>query len=130
MEEFSNGSHLGFIRAPQSTYVPKLAEMMKGSNCNWLGNIKNTWCCDAVLNWTKLLPQCHGNRWELNCVKIAVGDRFRFKINMEKKTCEVFHNGKNLGVIFKDLPTEISPAISSTAFAHKGEIRFVDGRRV
>ncbi len=119
MEEYSNGSHLGFIRAPQSTYVPNLATM-KGKNCKWLGIYsENTWCCDAIVNWNVLLPRWNGRRIEdLKCVKIAVGDRFGFKINTEKKTCEVFHNGKSLGVVFKDLPTEISPAISSTSKSH------------
>ncbi len=127
MEEYANGSHIGFIRAPQSTYVPDLGSM---TGKKWMGNYgENVWCCDTNLNHTKLYLYSQGKRdTSLNCTKIVVGDRFGVKLNMKEKTCEVLHNGKNLGVVFRDLPSEVSPAVSS-GYNQKGKIRFVKGRR-
>ncbi len=129
MEEYSNCSHIGFIRAPQSTYVPDLGSL----NEKWMGNYgENAWCCTkAGLGSTSWSGYSQGfSSRTLKCQKIVVGDRFGVKLNMKEKTCEVLHNGKNLGVVFRDLPSEISPAVSSASANHKGRIRFVKGRRV
>ncbi len=123
---------MGFIRAPQSTYVPDLASLQRGQ---WLGIYgENAWCCYAYLNGTSLSPHSNDKAFTtLNCAKMVPGDRFGFKFNLKEKTCEILHNGKNFGVVFRDLPSEISPAISAagdTSRAHKGKIRFVGGKHV
>ncbi len=87
--------------------------------------------CYTSLNRTSLTPQSNNKGCtKLNCTKVVPGDRFGFKFNFKEKTCEILHNGKNFGVVFKDLPSEISPAVSSASKPHKGKIRFVSGRRV
>ncbi len=58
-----------------------------------------------------------------------VGDIFRFKIDFDKRTCEIFQNGVSCGgAIFKDIPDEIIPVVSKTFGGQIGEIRFVEGR--
>ncbi len=129
MEEYSNATHMGFIRAPQSTYVPDLASLQGGKCLYNYG--ANAWCCDTYLNATALYHYSNNKAFTtLNSTKVVPGDRFGFKFNFKDKTCEILHNGKNFGVVFKDLPSEISPAVSSCNSPHKGKIRFVSGRRV
>ncbi len=100
---------MGFIKAPQSTYVPDLAKI----DDKWMGKYsKDVWCCDAHRNHpSALYPYTNGKRFADLKGAIAPGDSFTFCLNMKDNTCEVSHNGKSLGVIFRDLPSEISPAV-------------------
>ena len=47
--------------------------------------------------------------------KVRVGDRFKFKANMKNKTVTVYHNGKNLGALFQNIPNCIVPAASNSS---------------
>ncbi len=58
------------------------------------------------------------------------GDRFGFRHNLKDGTCEILWNNLNLGIIFKNLPNEIIPAMSNGRDGPcKAKIRFVEGIR-
>ncbi len=131
VDEYGCNSHTGFVRAPYTTYVPDLATTTK-----WLGGYgPNAWCIVLVNNWDSMhiyhnSSALHNHLKLPEGKKSKAGDRFGFELNLKNKTWEVFHNGVNMGVVLKDLPSEISPAMSNgTSKAAKGSIRFVSGKR-
>ena len=46
---------------------------------------------------------------------IRNGDKFKFKANMKNKTVTVYHNGRNIGILFQNIPNCIVPAASNAS---------------
>ncbi len=64
-----------------------------------------------------------------NLSKPKEGDRYGFQLDMNNHTCELLYNGISLGVYCKDLPDEITPAMSNDRRDGTSSIRFVRGER-
>ncbi len=64
---------------------------------------------------------------EVECKQMRIGDSMEFQLDMVKKTCEIIHNKKSLGIVFKDLPNEIIPVCSNYDSDYSASIHFVDG---
>ena len=100
------------------------------SNCSWLGFIKhkqiknwNSWLGNELFDYSiginNINDQCfpYAKSKSLGTIKLLhipkKGDKIYFIIDTIGKTCIVYHNSYNLGIIFKDIPMNIVPAISN-----------------
>ncbi len=60
---------------------------------------------------------------------MAKGDWIGLRLDFEKMTCEGLHNGRGIGTLFEDVPSEVLVAMSKGSRPHKGELRFREGVR-
>jgi len=75
---------------------------------------------DAYINGTR-----HDNVVKVEGERMKNGDVVEFVINFEEKTCKIFHNKLDLGVVFRDIPNLIIPAVSNADGGEHGDFEFV-----
>jgi len=112
LNKISNYSWIGFVRGPAKQYISNWNYYLGGNNANEYSigfgsgskslSIQN----NGGYNNQQSVPLTHS---------IHSGDRFKFKANMKNKTVTLYHNGKNIGVLFQNIPSCIVPAASNSS---------------
>ena len=112
LHKISNYSWIGFVRGPAKQNI---------NNWNYFlgGNNMNEYSIGFGSGTKSLSIQNKGGYNHNQSVpltkSVRTGDRFKFKANMKNKTVTVYHNGKNLGSLFQNIPNCIVPAASNSS---------------
>merc|ERR1712129_43701 len=112
VNKISNFSWLGFVRGPAKQFVSNWNYFLGGNNANeysiGFGSGSKTLSVQNVSmgNNNQSIPLSRS---------VHSGDTFKFRANMKNKTVTVYHNRKNLGVIFQNIPGRIVPAASNSS---------------
>eukprot|EP01084_Bolivina_argentea_P272014 463025_1 len=110
-------SAFGFTKYPISTYVTNFGTSFYAQSVGVYGvYFVNT--AATVYSKSKeikklILP---------NGVKYKINDKIGYKINMNKKTAELFYNGNSLGVVYENIPDAIIPVVNGNGFGGNVEI--------
>ena len=112
LHKISNYSWIGFVRGPIKQFVSNWSYFLGGNNANeysiGFGSGSRT------LSIQNAAGGNNGQSIPLSR-SIRSGDRFKFKANMKNKTVTVYHNRKNIGVLFQNIPNCIVPAASNSS---------------
>ena len=119
IHEISNCSWLGFISHPWQNSVEDWNSFMGGS--------KNDYSIGIMSNKNQCYPYIKGVTKGVIKLKHTTkkNDRFAFKVDMKKHTCEVMHNNYSLGVVFQDIPIQIVPMVSNAEVSMDCTVQFV-----
>ena len=99
MHGISNYSWIGFVKAPLKVYL---------TNWNTYHGQYNDYAIGFNVNTTSLSIKTLNSSRSITTQPVRIGDKFRFKLKgQKKKTMEVFHNGRSLGIIWYDVFDQI-----------------------
>ena len=103
----SNCSWLGFIENPISKTI--------NSWNNWLGNEFYDYAIGINNKTRKCFPYAQSkSNGPIKLSKVPQkNDKIYFIIDLNQRTCQILHNNYDLGIIFRNIPTDIVPAISN-----------------
>jgi len=119
IHQYSNHSWFGFVQYPVNYNLN-----------NYVGENSSSWGCHCCSGSRSTAGRTSGSEMVTLTELIGVwkvGDKMGFRVDMKAKTCEVFHNGKSIGVAFKGIRSAIVPAASNNVSVAEYSIRRVDG---
>eukprot|EP01083_Nonionella_stella_P316124 1144610_1 len=121
LDRVSNYAWIGFVRGPARQYANWHSCLGANNNMNeysiGFGSGSKSLCIQNKGGYN------HGHSIPLT-KSIRNHDRFRFKANMKNKTVTVYHNGKNVGRLFQNIPNCIVPAASNNSSHLDISVRF------
>ena len=126
IHEISNCSWLGFISYPFDKSFDDNNNNSKSWN-EFMGSKECDYSIGIMNNKTQCYPYVKGKSKGLIKLKKATkkNDRFMFKVDMKRHTCEVYHNQHSLGNIFDNIPIQIVPMVSNAEISMDCTVQFV-----
>ncbi len=116
----------GFMKAPFDKYIAEFCS-------NWEKYYTKDWGWGLRIEKGKdYIDQIqngrNGYRWMVKGMEIKNGDKFGFRVDFDKRICDIFYNGKEARNGFSEIPDEIIPLISDEGYGEMSvSIEFLNG---
>ncbi len=101
------------------------------SNSSYAGDeerYKKKWELDCFDYIDRMQHARYGDRWTMKGMEIKDGDKFGFRVDFDKRICDILYNGKVVRDGFTEIPNEIIPVISDEGYGEMSvSIEFLYG---